>query len=484
MQKRLYSIFIIVFLCVIGIILSMFFPSVADGYTIILFFSLSAAILLTLYLLCRVEISDKTYLFMTAALIFLVFLLQLRDLKKGLFMQKTGDHEAVMTGVKELVLFGHFTESVWYYQMHHHQLFTTLFYAVLNRLFIYMGIEGPVSHTATYIANALLTDAGILLFFFGIRRIANSRTAFLTSLLFALNLGYYGAVRRVYPHQLSVVFACVAIFILCRLVSEERRIRRVILTILFGCAAALAMSVTGIFAIALPAVFIYILICGKRMRQTLTELAGLLIGFVLTTAIISGVYSALGVLDKANAKNMRLPYTHWIAMGLSENGVYLEDDFQAMINADTKDAKSAYAITAIKERLLSRGFFESLRFFYGKEKVIWIGGHYGGFKILSLSTSKYNVAYRLLLMTMIFASVLKLLLFGGRDKRDVFTAVYIWIFGIFLFFLIWEISPTYLFSSFPILLFASSRFLVDAEQFMLNSNTKHGARPSGGAEPR
>ena len=465
MQIRLYRVFIVAFLCVLGLILSMFFPAMLDKDAILTFLVLSAILLPALFLLTRVKISDRVYSLFTAALIAVMFIIQLSDIEKGLYMQKSGDHEAVLTGVKELVLYGRFTESTLYYQMYPHQLFTTLFYAAANRLFTYAGMEGPVSHTATYVLNALLTNTGALLFYFGVKRLSCGRTAFVSTLLFSLYLGYYGAVKRVYTHQLSVVFACLVVFVMSRFVSEQRPKHRVAVSASLGGAIALAMSVSGVLALAIPAALIYILISSKGLKQTLAEITGVLFGFLLIIAAANGVYKALDIIDSTDAENMRIPYTHWIAVGLSEDGMYSEEDFQAMVTAKTKEAKNEYALTAIKERLKSRGFSESVRFFYNKEKLVWVGSSYGGFGAFALDRTAYNAAYRFLLITMLFISTLRLALFGSKDKRDCFSFAYIWIFGIFLFFIMWEVYPVYLFSSFPILLFASTRFLFDIDGY-------------------
>ena len=425
---------------------------------ILFYFTIFVVILVGVRLLCSKINSDRLYMFMSFGIVIIMFILQLLFLRKGFYIpSRTGDYEAIFTGVSELVNFGRFTDSNWYYLSYPHQLFTTVFYSIINRVFLSLGSNSIISLTATYVVNVVLIDIGIVLLFFCIKKATSSRTAFLSTLLSALNISYYGAVKYIYPHVLSVVFCCLVLFFMNRINDKDSNILRFFKAAILGCSIALAKSVEGILLISLIAVVIYVLVSKYTIKQILINLSGILAGFIILSISITGLYNLLNILDKTNEKDLRFPYTHWIAMGLSDTGMFQQDDFDAMIERETKEEKLEYTYNAISKRFSSRGFCESFSFFYGKVKTVWVGNYYG-LRLLNIDHRAYSIAYRSLLYLMVIVSTIVFIARRKKtDTKDLYAISYIWITGIFIFVLVWEVAPVYLFSSIPVLIYSASR---------------------------
>ena len=464
---KIYSIFQYLFLVLMGLVLSFILPALFSAAAVSYFCIMAAVFSGIFFILYRKNISDRVYAAVISVMTISMLVFQILYFRQGVYVPKPpGDPEAVYVGVKELVINGRFLESNWYYLAYPHQLFSTFIYAVANRVFVYAGMEGPISHFATYTLNAFMTCMGFVLFCLGIKRISDNKISLFSGFLFFVNLSYYSSVRYIYPHELSVFFICAVIFLSCVFFTEKRNKQRYLKAAALGFTTAVALSVEGIFAIALIAVAIVIMLLPRGTSRVISEILCLSAGFFIALLLINLLYASMSVIDRTDEEKYKFPVSHWIAMGLSESGMFNQDDYDIVIGSETKLEKQDQTASLIKERFTSRGLFETIGFYYNKEKTVWIGSFYGQ-SISAIDRSAYNKAYRGLLFVMIFLSQLFQIIQKKKayEKKDIenFAFAKIWICGLFLFFLIWEVSPVYLFSSLPIVIFAASQAFVNID---------------------
>ncbi len=360
-----------------------------------------------------------------------------------------GDYNAVYVGIQNLVNLGHLNDSELYYIYYPHQIFSTLIYGIFNRILVMLGFEGPVNVFASRIFNVIMCDIGIVLLFFSVKNIMNNyKVSFLVFLTAVFNISYYGMVLYLYPHSLSVFFISFVLFAASLFYRYKDTKYALPLSALMGFAIALAKSVEGIFTVSIVAVIIWLFL-NSTFKVFLKRSACLALAFLLTLAAIELSYLSLGIFTNER-DNREIPVTHWIMMGLSEDGIYNEEDYVSTVDIYHSDDRTRYNLDEISSRLNSRTALELLTLIKDKLSLVFVGTVYG-IPIFNFGHT-YDIAYRLLLFMLALAGAL----INYRKKGSVLDFFNIWAIGIFLFVMLWEASPTYLFSSLPLYIILSA----------------------------
>lgn len=186
--------------------------------------------------------------------------------------------------------------------------------------------------------------------------------------------------------------------------------------------------------------------------------------------MITAVYNILGVIDYSQQDRYEFPLTHWIMMGQGETGEYCEDDYQATVSLESKQEKFEMHKEEIINRISSRTPVETIQFYAKKQRLAWIGGTYGASTSFP-DTYAYNFTYRILLVLSILAGALYNLLKNRNPGFISFSQIYI--LGIIMFFCIWEVSPSYLFSSIPMLILCAVLSIYNIFEKTTNTNKEY-----------
>lgn len=458
LQSSLYCIFFIVFIPILLTIISLFTGELGNGsniiYTIVLGATIIAAYKFSAYLgrKCR----EKRFLFYAVIAIMAVLLLciQIFNCIKNYYVPKKGDAEAVYTAIKEVVSYGMLTDSNMYFLRHPHQMFSMFFYSFINRIFVIMGVQSAVNLIPTTIVNCLMVTRGGILLSLSAKILTDEGYGLFTMFLFVLCNSYHGCVIYIYSHVLSVFFMCGTVFTFVCFQKAQNKIFKYILLLLSGIFFALSKNIEGVALIMFIAIFIYIIISSADIKSIFLHSAVLTLSFILTLTAISYIYDVFEILDYTNQENEQIPYTHWIMMGLSENGVFVEEDYQATVNTPTREEKLEMHFNEIERRISERSPTEMIQHLLKKEKIVWIGSLYGCGTPL-IDNNSYNFAYRVcLILPIVLCTILSFIKSIIKRKIVVtfnaFNQIYIT--GVFLFYIIWEVFYTYLFSSFPIII--------------------------------
>lgn len=435
------------FLLVCILILICLFPLPSGGASLVFSIILFAVFALFLYVLHRLEQAgllrrEKVFYGVTAISLLCVLAIQLYVCSANVYRPYKGDYEAIYTAVKELVSYGRFTDTEWYYLAHPHQLFSTVLLAILNRAFVMLGSSQAVNILYTSYTISLFTTLGLLCIVLSAKLWFGTKTAYIVLLLLLLDPSYYGCNIYLYPHALST--GMLGLTLLCfalALKSAPHKKRSLCLMVIAGCAFAAAKSLEGILTIGFVAAIIYIFMTFD-LKHALLNNCALVLGFLLMLFAIGGVYHVLDIFNTPQRAGKELPVEHWIMMGLSEDGLYKEEDFQRSIQLPDTQARRETARQEIAERLRSRSSSQLLHLFRLKEKRAWVGMPYG-VQVLGANTWPAHNALTLLLMLGLLLSALQRL----NGSRHASMWLQIWVTGLFLFFLLWESSSTYLFSS-------------------------------------
>ncbi len=380
--------------------------------------------------------------------------------------------EAIANGIDKIVDY----ESTFYWEIYSNNnfflLIIILFYKFLNLI-----------HLSSYsnfiiILNALLIDMAVYFTYKVAKKLKGNDFALKVLVLCIINPFNYFFIFWPYTNTFSWPFVILIIY-LTLLLKECKTVnlKFVIYSIIFGIVALIGYMLRPTMIISLIAIFItyiiYIILNKKKVKKYFSKnwkkliatailvLATLGFGYKITSDSIKTFYPD-------NSKNF--PIAHWLMIGSSEDGLldngqmnkytYSFDTKQKMIDGDIKK---------IKEQIFSYGLAGSFRHFAIKMsnnfaddydyQTINLKKHSKFFKyIYGEKTDFVNIysnAFRNFLYLLVLISLFSQLKAKKIDYRILFT---ITLFGVILFYSIWEVKNVYHlpYVSIMILLAASS----------------------------
>ena len=222
------------------------------------------------------------------------------------------------------------------------------------------------------------------------------------------------------------------------------------------------------------------------MRYKFKEYFKQILVMLIVILLFNGLYTVfeyrLPVFNFDVSNNDKLiPYTHWIMMGLGrrESGIdgrdfigsYSKDAYDLTLSYDNVSDRKAANIEEIKNIIFKKyGIKNYLLFLYDKALFVWSDGTYYApaflrenpfvtkeniFSSLFHSDGKNvrymfneNISMSLVMYFMFLVSSLGHVI----TKKNIISVTHIAIFGMFVFFLIWESSSRYLVNYVPIFL--------------------------------
>jgi len=351
---------------------------------------------------------------------------------------------------------------------------TTYFYqfpnnwAVLMILSVFYKAVNAVMGEIPVYAAGLLNTAFIqlgLFFMFKCARLVfkNNRK---TALCIILMLGYaplYTYSCYLYTDSLSMPFVSAAVYLVIKAVKAESTKG------FFGlCAAAAAVtaagySVKGSLAVIIIASIIY-LAANVPVKRFIPAAAMLIAATVVfNSVVIHGIAIGSGIATEEKLDAYRFPMTHWVMMGLKNEGGFDVDDHNFTKYQPDYETRKKESIRVIKERIsessagdMSLHIFKKLGFTWG-DGTYYIKNHIrsarnGTLKYIIGKGTKaliYFQSYHLMIILAMAASVLSGIRNGGKSSMSYIRLA---VFGITVFLLIWETRSRYLFNFIPLML--------------------------------
>ncbi|MCQ2009054.1 glycosyltransferase family 39 protein [Sporolactobacillus sp. STSJ-5] len=243
---------------------------------------------------------------------------------------------------------------------------------------------------------------------------------------------------------------------------EQRR--RPIDAILFCFLLAVGCVLRQNLILFLPAIILYLILRSKLKTACI-------IGTSVIILIILMQLATGNLAEKAHIKAMpqyKMPTTHWVMLGLSEQGRYNIRDFKKTLGQPTQAQKKEINLCEIKKRLTTRSVSELSYLWLLKAFRVYADGSMGYYWYMG-NTSNHSLIYdyffggqkQLVLFIvqifhcfhfmLLFCSVMR---FFRLKKVDVSLLIQIMLFGNYLFYIfIWEAEPRYaLLFLFPMLI--------------------------------
>lgn len=350
---------------------------------------------------------------------------------------------------------------------------------------IYLAL-GYVPRMAPILLNVVFINAAIILLFFTAKKMFNNFFALITMISAFLFVPYYTYCPYFYTDTFSMPFTILPILLFVTACESNKTVRKVILFVCAGLACAIGYKLKGSVIIVLIALIIYVILKGK-LKNFLIGTGSVLVGFLAVLVAFNGLVSSLNITTPEESYEIEYPMTHWIMMGLKGDGKYDRAESNFTANAGNYDEKKAANIEVIKERLSDYGFSGLMKHFDEKLEYAWNDGTYivanyiynpYNRNILHefiLTDGKYRDTFvavssglHICTLAMILVSAISCLI--KRNKN--MTLINITIFGIFLFLLIWESKPRYLYNFTPFFLMSAAYGLISIVQKLPKYHSK------------
>lgn len=319
------------------------------------------------------------------------------------------------------------------------------------------------------------------------RRAFDSSVGILALFMILLFPPCYLAGATFYTDSLSVLFPVLTLYLYLRYRDSKSRKGKIALLILLGLCSAVGAYIKFTVLIALIAIALYHVITRGIVKTLPILLSSALMLAVVFSA--SSIYFNSVHMDEQKASQLSTPFSHWIMMSLSKNGRYNGEDYtftrsftekkikvvkdedgiyHGVIEYSTDRKAQREAIAArIGDRVREHGFGGMCGLFSAKVAIIFGDGTIGqcGFFTLTpandtplhsivMDGGEFNGAYKKLCSGIFFAMLALVVASAASavfrkenitDNRGaVRHIISIALFGVLLFFLLWEVSERYI----------------------------------------
>lgn len=357
--------------------------------------------------------------------------------------------------------------NVTYFNVYPHNLAIALFYLVPAKIANMLG-ETNVFLTMVLVTDIAVISSAILLMASLSILFKKDENVFLFGLFGVILLPVLAYSAELYTDSISLFFVSLSLYLY--LLTKQTK-HKYLVWVLFSIASCLSVLIKVTTAILLIAIFLSgcLGFTNNNRKKKKRKMVFLLL-FVIILGVFYGGYGLVKARILPDAKNMAIPKTHWVMMGLQGDGGYLDDDFNSTI-ANGPD-RVGYNIRIIKERLADMGPFGYMGLLVRKISATWGDGSYNLSAVVSGKPRNINSVmmkffycegdyfriYRFFVNLMQVSLVLALFAWGVltiRQSKQIIIILKLSIIGIFLFLLVWETISRYLVSFLPVLIISA-----------------------------
>ncbi len=328
--------------------------------------------------------------------------------------------------------------SSYFYKMYPNNIFITVLWMKFYKLCYYFSFNLIVS---SVIINIIVVLISVIITYILIKKVFNIRVATISSFLFIVITPFYSYTPIFYTDTLTMIFLPLAFLLFYIYIKSKNNF--------------ISLSIFSIFII-------------DNLKGFFRFISLFLISFIVSSILIN---STCQKYIPVPLKDAGLPSTHWIMMGLKDNGGFNKEDVDLSKKAGkTRKEIQEFNIKTIKTRLKNYGIDGYSKFLYKKIQYTWGDGTYFAPVKLSRKPIRPNFLHTYIYgdKNSLFTSfseashslLLFLILIGSiglfKSKNKIGFLFNICIFGVFLFLILWEARSRYLVCILPILVCSSS----------------------------
>lgn len=377
-----------------------------------------------------------------------------------------------------------------YFYIYNNNMGYGLLLSILFSLINLFEINSPVVFGAAGILlNILFIDIAIIYIYKTIRKYLSSEYIKIFILLLLLFTPYITYTPIFYTDTLVLPFAAASIYYLLDVIDKKYTTKKLLF---IGLLIGLGYCIKQTMIIILIAFIIsYLLVFNKEtVKVKLLNILKILIIFIIPIILLN-IYVNMN-FDQKKLNEKSIPISHWLMMELNDNGGYNQSDVdytKSFKNKQLKQEANKKVINKRLERLVSNK--QVLSFYTNKIKYTWGDGTYYAPQKLSAnprntykekyyilpSNSNQNKMFILLsqtrhilmLLLIIIGCILRTEL--TEKQKNMQLLLNLSIFGIFIFYLIWETRSRYLVMITPAIILSSFLGIISLNKYLKRKTT-------------
>lgn len=331
---------------------------------------------------------------------------------------------------------------------------------------------------AMYI-NVIMIDMAILFTYLCARKIYDEKKAVTVFLFLILMTPIYLYVPIIYTDTFTMFVPVLLYFLYLK--SKEQEKHKILYYTLMGVILAFGMLLKPTTAIIMIAIIIINLIYDKFKDTAKIVISAIPIAIILI--VLFNTFMPKIIFknwDEELYEEQRFPISNWIMMGINGKGAYNTFDYMAMSRIKGYQEKNDFATSKIKERIEKIKKDGINEFLKEKTTYTWGDGAYFAQVMLKISPVRKGVQHEYITVegqkVVIYKyfsqaeqfAMLILMLFSVLNIKDKNKNILkLSIFGVVLFFLVWETRSRYLANYIPIMTLLSVEGM---EQIVLIKN--------------
>ena len=404
------------------------------------------------------------------------------------------DIDAVFGGGRDWAVTGNFDNYARYFDEQTANLGCLFVFRCV--FWVYHTFGGQDFFMAAVVFTTLLLQAGVWAVFDVCRRLAGWRGGIMALVIIGLFLPFYTMGAAFYTDALSLCFTMLTIAFYLRARGAKPVKRKLILYIAAGVAAAVGAIIKFTAMIPLIALAIDFVLKQKKWKwaQLKRSLPGLGAAVCAAAVLVASFYVYIGTKRSQNSDKLRLPLTHWVMMGLKDDGQYNGEDFSFSFSQPTLEIRKNAIAEEIRQRVSDMGPLGLLGLFGRKLSISFASGTFKQHDffhlqpqnqtalhdIVARSDAKHFDAYNHISTAMLLALIV-LGLAGAYKmlRKPGFCAPYIALVGLALFLLIWETNNRYTLNHLPVIMVCAVMGLKTLSQYPSGTRPKPLSAASG-----
>lgn len=340
-------------------------------------------------------------------------------------------------------------------------IFLGIFYKAIN----FIGISDFI--LARCIACIVFINISILLAYLLIKDIKNKNIALKFLVICMLNPLIYLEATFFYTNTISLAFIMAMIYIFYKLIKAKKTISKVLLTILLGIVSIGGGLIRATNYIVLIALIIYLILKLIKNKKLIKSMLIYGIIFILACAPTMLLYKKIeSKFVKFDYEDTATPWSHYVMMGLGDDGSYSTEDVNFTKSFDTKEERVEANLKEALKRIKEHNLSGLLNLISNKIEIVWSDGT-SKYIDISTESENYNKLYKYIIgskrdgfvlytqiyrITILLFTLISTLLYLKNPKLEFNYIIYLTLLGAMIFYILWEANRTYAVCFIPLLM--------------------------------
>jgi hypothetical protein len=363
----------------------------AQLYVFVLFgAAFIAAFIMLLYKI--INRLNRVGLIIGSALLFAVFLIFSSVIFENFYVVPSTDSYAVFDQAMQIAKGAATTIDGYldYFDNYSNNNFAVLMLSWFYRVLYALGVDSAFqSLFYAFIFNAVLIFASVILTYDCVRRLFGLRSAVKVLVLFVLNPLFYVLIFWVYTCTFSLPLMILPIYLAVIIYKSKSKVATAVCGALLGATTVIGYFLRPTICIPIIAVVItsFLYINRENLKKVCVTFVSSVICFAVLFFVVNNTVNSMIVSTSKN-----YPITHWVMMGLHNDGTVNETD-NAFTSSFGSKEKSKVAISKEIEKSLNGFTFSSLmKHIAVKSEITWAEGS-GGYNMRTIQDTKFTPFY-------------------------------------------------------------------------------------------